>query len=159
VGGDTRAASRPRVTGITGSNSRLTILPNALGIAGSASHGSRTQPRWLFVARTVGRQNYLSFGVILFSLATGEKQCVASSGSPEDSDIGLWFSLSPDGRTIAFLRTSVSACCDIYTIPTSGGAPHQLTSGGQLDCTTLNDQAARNRLLTSSRLPGSNRAW
>lgn len=82
-----------------------------------------------------------NFGVVLFSLATGEKQCVASSGAPESSDIGLWFSLSPDGRLIAFLHASVSVCCDIYTIPTSGGAPHQLTSGAQVDCNTLNDSA------------------
>lgn len=79
------------------------------------------------------------FGVVRFSLATGEKQCLTNSASPKGSDAGFGFSLSPDGTTIAFTRTTVSLCCDIYTIPISGGAPRHLTADGQLGCSTLTD--------------------
>lgn len=84
-----------------------------------------------------------SFNVVLFSLATGEKQCVTNSSSPKDSDLGLWFSLSPDGRTIAFVPPTASLWGDIYTIPLSGGAPHQLTPESRLDldCNNLADLA------------------
>jgi len=71
------------------------------------------------------------FGVVLFSLATGEKQCLVNSGSPNESDTGLWFSLSPDGRTIAFTPATASRRFAIYTIPLSGGTPHRLTDEGR----------------------------
>jgi Tol biopolymer transport system component len=40
------------------------------------------------------------------------------------------FSLSPDGRTIAFTTPTDSSYCEIYTMPLSGGAPLLLTADG-----------------------------
>jgi Tol biopolymer transport system component/DNA-binding winged helix-turn-helix (wHTH) protein len=79
------------------------------------------------------------FGVVLFSLATGEKRCLTTSGSPKGSDAGYGFALSPDGRTIAYSSTTVSLCCDIYTVPLAGGPPKHLTSDGQIGCSTVTE--------------------
>lgn len=62
------------------------------------------------------------YGIVLFSLSTAEKKCLTNSGSAPGSDTGYGFSLSPDGTTIAFARTGVSLCCNIYTVPLTGGA-------------------------------------
>jgi Tol biopolymer transport system component len=71
------------------------------------------------------------FGVVLFILATGEKQCLTHSGSQNALDSAYNFSLSPDGGTIAFIASATAACFgDIYTVPLSGGAPHRLTAEG-----------------------------
>jgi Tol biopolymer transport system component/DNA-binding winged helix-turn-helix (wHTH) protein len=78
------------------------------------------------------------FGVVNLSLATGEKRCLTSAaGSSEDS--GDAFALSPDGATIAFLRTTVALCCDIYKMPVTGGTATRVTSGGDRGCNTLSD--------------------
>jgi Tol biopolymer transport system component/DNA-binding winged helix-turn-helix (wHTH) protein len=71
-----------------------------------------------------------SRGVVLFSLSTGEKQCLTNSVLPEGSSDVFTFSLSPDGRTIAFAATKSGSAlsADIFTIPLSGGTLHQLTA-------------------------------
>jgi Tol biopolymer transport system component/DNA-binding winged helix-turn-helix (wHTH) protein len=72
------------------------------------------------------------FDVVRFSLATGEKQCLTPSGPANRSGDVFKFSLSPEGRTIAFTASAFARClADIYTIPLSGGAPHQLTAEGR----------------------------
>jgi Tol biopolymer transport system component/DNA-binding winged helix-turn-helix (wHTH) protein len=70
------------------------------------------------------------FGVVLYSIPTGEKRCIARSGFPEDSDFGYEFSLSPDGSTIAFSPSKVLQDSNIYIVPLVGGPPHQVTSEG-----------------------------
>ena len=73
------------------------------------------------------------FGVVLFILATGEKQCLAYSGSRNPLDNVYNFALSPDGGTIAFHASDNAKCFgNIYTIPVSGGATRQLTH--ESDC-------------------------
>ncbi len=62
-------------------------------------------------------------GVVLFSFATGEKRCLV----PPDSagDLAVDDALSPDGRTVAYLR-GTKAGGEIYTVPLTGGAPKRL---------------------------------
>jgi Tol biopolymer transport system component/DNA-binding winged helix-turn-helix (wHTH) protein len=80
-----------------------------------------------------------AFGIANLSLATGEKHCLVHT-SAKNSDSGFGFSLSPDGRTIAFTNTSVSLCCDLFTIPLTGGTPkHVGFSDGQVGCNTLTE--------------------
>ena len=79
------------------------------------------------------------FGVVLFSLATGQKNCLTKPDSLKGTDSGSDFVLSPDGGLIAFTRVGASGCCNIYTIPVSGGAPHLLTTGTRTQCTGIND--------------------
>jgi hypothetical protein len=56
------------------------------------------------------------FDVVSFSLATGAKRCLTNLGTDASENIGEAFALSPDGATIAFLRKTVSNCCDIYKV-------------------------------------------
>jgi Tol biopolymer transport system component/DNA-binding winged helix-turn-helix (wHTH) protein len=80
-----------------------------------------------------------AFGIVNLSLATGEKRCLVHT-SAKNSDSGFGFSLSPDGRTIAFTNTSVPLCCDLFTIPLTGGTPkHVGFSDGQVGCNTLTE--------------------
>jgi Tol biopolymer transport system component/DNA-binding winged helix-turn-helix (wHTH) protein len=79
------------------------------------------------------------FGVVLFSLATGGKQCLTNSGSPSSSDSAYRFSLAPDGRTIAFTRKVASVCCNIYTVSLFGGTPRLLTADTQMGCNSLSE--------------------
>jgi len=79
------------------------------------------------------------FGVVNFSLATGAKRCLTVPGKDASEDSGDAFALSPDGATIAFLRTTVSLCCDIYKVPVTGGTATRVTSGGDRGCNTLSE--------------------
>lgn len=80
-----------------------------------------------------------SFGIVSLSLATGDKRCLVNT-SAKSTDSGFGFSLSPDGRTIAFSNTTASLCCDIYTVPLGGGTPKRVGfSDGQVGCNTLTE--------------------
>ena len=77
------------------------------------------------------------FDVVLFSLATGTKQCLTKYASPGLTDGGFGFALSPDGKTIAFIRTTASLVGDIYTVRLSDGKLQRLTIASKLGCTLL----------------------
>lgn len=68
-------------------------------------------------------------GIVLFSLSTGEKRCLHA---PEQGDFGDREPvLSPDQRTVAFLRQKTLQRPDIYTVSLSGRGLRQLTDGGE----------------------------
>jgi Tol biopolymer transport system component/DNA-binding winged helix-turn-helix (wHTH) protein len=64
-------------------------------------------------------------GIVVFSLQTGEKRCLHSppAGDAGDTDLAL----SPDEKTVAFLRWPTSGLAEIYTVAFSGGNLRQLT--------------------------------
>jgi Tol biopolymer transport system component/DNA-binding winged helix-turn-helix (wHTH) protein len=65
-------------------------------------------------------------GIVLLSFQTGERRCL---DSPPASDLGDSYpGLSPDGRTIAFLRFTSVYAADVYTIAVGGGDLRRLTS-------------------------------
>jgi Tol biopolymer transport system component/DNA-binding winged helix-turn-helix (wHTH) protein len=64
------------------------------------------------------------FGLVVFALATGEKQCLTDAGPPSFERRHA-FSLSPDGSTVAFIP-SIDSSCEIYTVPLSGGTPQRV---------------------------------
>ena len=69
-------------------------------------------------------------GIVVFSLSTGEKRCLHA---PEQGDFGDREPvLSPDQRTVAFLRQKSLGIPDIYTVSLSAGGLRQLTDGGQV---------------------------
>jgi len=78
------------------------------------------------------------FGVVDLSLGNGQKRCLTNSGSDKD-DIGWGFALSPDGSTIAFGKTTVALCCDVYKVAVNGGPIQQLTSEGHTGCNLLSE--------------------
>jgi Tol biopolymer transport system component/DNA-binding winged helix-turn-helix (wHTH) protein len=68
-------------------------------------------------------------GIVLFSLATGERRCLTAPphlGDPGDS----MPKLSPDGKTVAFLRSTTLELSEIYTVELSGANLRQLTTDG-----------------------------
>jgi Tol biopolymer transport system component len=65
------------------------------------------------------------YGIVVFSLETGQKRCLTapSSNAADDSDLNL----SPDGRTVAFVQSPTSDAGGIYVIPLQGGTARRLT--------------------------------
>ena len=67
-------------------------------------------------------------GIVLFSLQTGEKRCLASP-PPHSAEGDSNPVLSPDGRTVAY-QSNTTLVPEIYTVPISGGTPRQITNEG-----------------------------
>lgn len=82
--------------------------------------------------RCFGEQH---FGPVDFSLATGSKRCLTNDRIPSGPGGAHSFAVSPDGTTIAFMRTVHG--CDVYEIGRGGGAEKQITFGGQTECRYL----------------------
>jgi Tol biopolymer transport system component len=69
-------------------------------------------------------------GLVVFSLETGDKRCLTAP--PPYSEFGDSIpALSPDGKTVAFLRSTAWGVPEIYTVALSGGNPEQLTHDGK----------------------------
>jgi len=68
-------------------------------------------------------------GIMVFSLASGQKRCLTSPPSNNAQDYG--WSLSPDGMTVAFIQSTKPGVGDIYIVPLGGGSPRRLTNEGQ----------------------------
>jgi Tol biopolymer transport system component/DNA-binding winged helix-turn-helix (wHTH) protein len=63
--------------------------------------------------------------IYLVSVDTGEKRKVTS---PPVGTVGdAYPAFSPDGKTLAFIRSSSQATTDIYLLPMAGGEPRRLT--------------------------------
>jgi Tol biopolymer transport system component len=72
-------------------------------------------------------------GIVVFSLETGEKRCLTAP--PLYSEFGDSApALSPDGKSVAFLRSTTVGVPEIYTVALSGGNPQQLTHDGRGGC-------------------------
>jgi Tol biopolymer transport system component/DNA-binding winged helix-turn-helix (wHTH) protein len=70
-----------------------------------------------------------SLGIAAFTLATGQKGCVAA---PDSNTVDLENPvISPDGNTVAFVRVSTSRVSDIFTVPFRGGRARRLTFEGR----------------------------
>ena len=68
-------------------------------------------------------------GIVVFSLETGQKRCLTAP--PFYSEFGDFApTLSPDGKTVAFSRSSTVGLPEIYTVALSGGEPRQVTHEG-----------------------------
>ena len=78
------------------------------------------------------------FDVVDLSLANGQKRCLTNVRGEKD-DIGWGFALSPDASTVAFGKTTVALCCDVYKVAVIGGQIQQLTSEGHTGCNTLSE--------------------
>ena len=69
--------------------------------------------------------------LVLFSFATGEKRCLAVGSH---GDFAADDALSPDGRTVAFLRLTEADTSEIYTVPLMGGAQKRLVLSSDCSC-------------------------
>jgi Tol biopolymer transport system component/DNA-binding winged helix-turn-helix (wHTH) protein len=95
-------------------------------------------------------------GIVLFSLATGEKQCLHSPPPGDVGDFGPV--LSPDGKTVAFLRSSTDSMSEIYTVALSGRELRQLTHDGHF-ARNLMWSSDGKRIVFKSGRNGSERPW
>jgi Tol biopolymer transport system component len=68
-------------------------------------------------------------GIVLFILTTGAKRCLTAPPSTASGDFAP--TLSPDQKTVAFIRSSTVGVAEVYTIALSGGHPRQLTRDGR----------------------------
>jgi Tol biopolymer transport system component len=76
-------------------------------------------------ASTGGAQEINSFGIYQVSLDTLEKRRITQP----TAGMGDWlFSVSPDGKTIAFARYTVPGVADVFVAPMSGGEPRRVTN-------------------------------
>ena len=71
-------------------------------------------------------------GIVVFSLETGEKRCLTAPPLYSEPGGSLPV-LSPDGRTVAFNRSSTVNQSELYTVALSGGNLRQMTKNGT-DC-------------------------
>lgn len=68
-------------------------------------------------------------GIVLLSLASGEKRCL---DRPAAGDLGDWkLALSPDRTTLAFIRVPTAGVSDVYALRLSNGELHQVTTEGK----------------------------
>ncbi len=64
-------------------------------------------------------------GIFLVARATGEKRKLTAPPAAAHADRSP--AISPDGKTVAFVRFSSSAVGDLYLVPTAGGEARRLT--------------------------------
>jgi Tol biopolymer transport system component/DNA-binding winged helix-turn-helix (wHTH) protein len=71
-----------------------------------------------------------SSGIVALTIATGKKRCLAAPHS--NSDNFYLPMLSPDGKTVGFVKESTIRVMDLFIVPFQGGTPRRLTSEGRL---------------------------
>ena len=67
-------------------------------------------------------------GVVVFSLDTGDRRCLSQPNRGDRGDRSPV--LSPDGRTVAFIRMHSRTANEIRTVPVEGGPVHVITADG-----------------------------
>jgi Tol biopolymer transport system component/DNA-binding winged helix-turn-helix (wHTH) protein len=112
------------VPALGGPERKLTDVVCPFGVAGF--------PKWTADGKSLVLEDRcmpeVPKGIVLLSLATGEKRCLHT---PPAGDVGdMDPVLSPDQKTVAFLRFPTIEVADIYTVSLSGGVPRQLTREG-----------------------------
>ena len=96
-------------------------------------------------------------GIVVFSLETGEKRCLtAPPRYSESGDSAL--ALSPDGKTVAFLRNTTVGVPEIYTVAVSGGNPQQVTHDGKVVGNPMWSSDGKHIIFNSGR-SGLSRVW
>ena len=97
-------------------------------------------------------------GIVVFSLSTGDKQCLTTPPPLSDSgDIAL--ALSPDGKTLAFIRSTSIARDEIYTIELAGSHLRQLTHDGNSILNHLMWSSDGQHVIFKSSRDGTGRPW
>lgn len=91
------------------------------------------------------------FGLVSISTTTGEEKVITS---PPGADQDCYSRVSPDGRTIAFVRYISHWVGDIYTIESDGGDLKQLTHNSR-DVRGLDWSMDGRQIIFASRLHGA----
>ena len=111
--------------------------------------------RTLVLADRVSADEPVSLFVL--SLHTGERRRLTE---PPARTLGDGSPIvSPDGKTVAFVRTTSLSVQDIYRVPLTGGEPKRLTFDSRRIFGMAWNLASGELLFTSGRGAGSNRLW
>lgn len=92
--------------------------------------------------------------VVRISVESGEKRSVTDTRTETGGDSGL--SISPNGKTLAFVRTITHLVSDIYTVPISGdllpvGEPQRVTFDRSQICGLTWSSDSRSLIFSSAR--------
>ncbi len=96
------------------------------------------------------------FSIFLLSVETGERRRITTPSAQSIGDTGPAF--SPDGRTLAFKRSTGAGVNDIYVVPIAGGEPRRLTFGNAFTASHVWSPDGR-ELIFSSTQAGTNGLW
>jgi Tol biopolymer transport system component len=134
----------------------LRRLRNPLSLWSSVNPFSGCQsPSWTPDGRQIVLTDSLDstkgFGLVSISTATGEEKAITS---PSGDDQDCYARVSPNGRTIAFVRYISHWVGDIYTIDSDGGSLKQLTHDSR-DVRGLDWSGDGRRIIFASKLRGS----
>ena len=140
------------VPALGGPERKLTDVVCPFGVAGF--------PKWTADGRSLVLADRCipeaPMGIVLLSLATGEKRCLHT---PPAGDVGdMDPVLSPDQKTVAFLRSPTADVSEIYTVSLSGGVPRQLTRE-EMDLWGLMWSTDGSRIAFLSTRSGLERVW
>jgi Tol biopolymer transport system component len=109
------------VPALGGPERRLTDVACLYGLAGF--------PQWTADGKSLVLADRCTpeapVGIVLFSLTTGEKRCLHTPPANDSGDTSL--ELSPDKKTVAFVRSPTAQVSDIYTVSLTGENLRQLT--------------------------------
>jgi Tol biopolymer transport system component/DNA-binding winged helix-turn-helix (wHTH) protein len=140
------------VPALGGPERKLTDVVCPFGIAGDAKWTADGRSLVLADQCTPGGAP----GIVRLSLATGEKQCLHA---PPAGDVGdVRPAVSPDQKTVAFLKMPNADMTELYTVPLSGGAVRQMTADGH-SIGLLMWPADGHRIVFDSDRNGSDRLW
>ena len=99
-----------------------------LATLGQVEHGLSYSPDGKLLAMPSQEQPEDRPGIFLLSIETGEKRRLTRP--PPGTLIGDYLPrFSPDGRTVAFVRTREEFASDVYLVTIGGGDPRRLTLG------------------------------
>ncbi len=98
------------------------VFPYRMTFQGNTQYYS---PDGKFLAAPDKNSQEEPFSIHLVSIETGEKQKVTAPSAGAVGD--TYPAFSPDGKTLAFLRSSSRATTDLYLLTLNGGEPRRLT--------------------------------
>lgn len=124
-------------------------------------HGDAGYPKWIADGRSLLLADSCApegpRGLVVFSRETGKKRCLTAPqlySEVGDSEP----TLSPDGRTVAFLRNTTLGPAKIYTIALSGGNPRQVSPDGWAVINPMWSSDGQH-IIFNADLTGLNRVW
>jgi eukaryotic-like serine/threonine-protein kinase len=111
------------IPSLGGPERRITELSPTLQAGGLGAPAWTPDGEWLVVSSR--NSTHEPHAIFLIAREAGEKRKLTSA--PPGSEGDLQPGVSPDGKTVAFVRVGIGNLTDIYLAPIAGGEPQRLT--------------------------------